>query len=281
MWILFALLSGLFYTISGLVSRYILKGDQDAWAFSFYFSAIGAAVILPFALTNFKIPESWLPWGVMVLVGGGVVLHNWLSFRASNFLEASVVGTLTKARLVWVLLLSALFLGERLTSLNILGTAVTIASSWILLGQFKNMNRGKGVVFILAATVIYSLLTITTKYLLNFYSPSTMTFFIFLVPAVLNFIVMPNAWERIYTLFTTQSKQVALACVTGGLANIAMFQAFSLGSPTAVIVIIEAFLVVTLIGEQVILKETQFWQKKVIAVTLAVVGAILLTLTSN
>ncbi|MCX6816821.1 MAG: hypothetical protein NTZ93_03080 [Candidatus Beckwithbacteria bacterium] len=47
MWLIWALISGLFYTGDNLITRYILKGNKDAWAFSFYFSFIGALVSLP------------------------------------------------------------------------------------------------------------------------------------------------------------------------------------------------------------------------------------------
>ena len=86
MWLLFALLAGGLYTAQGLIGRHVLRGKKDAWAFSFYFSLIGAIVSFPFMLSAPKVPVTWQPWALALVVGLLIVGQNLLMFKSSNFI---------------------------------------------------------------------------------------------------------------------------------------------------------------------------------------------------
>ncbi|HYD35448.1 MAG TPA: DMT family transporter [Vitreimonas sp.] len=278
MWLFFALLAGSFYTLSGLATRYVLKGSKDAWAFSFWFSAVGAIVSLPFALYQPVWQPSTFSWVLTLVMGALIMLHNWLSFRASNYLTASVSGTITKLRLVWVFLLGVVLTREPFSFFTLVGVLLTIMSSAVIFGTFRKLSVGKGLNLAVAATVVYACIVTINKSLFTSFSPDIVTFFIFFVPAVLNLLLMPNSVSRVSELLTSDRRGVMLACGTGALANLAMVRAFALGQVTAVVVIIEAFLLVTLVGEHFWLKERSQVLEKVSGVILAVLGAMLITL---
>lgn len=106
MWLFCALLAGVFYTIQGLLTRNLLRGQKDSWAFSFYFSLIGALVSLPFMLYDPVLPSSWQPWLLAPIVGLFIVGQNLINFKAYNYVEASLLGAISKFRLVWVFVFS-------------------------------------------------------------------------------------------------------------------------------------------------------------------------------
>jgi drug/metabolite transporter (DMT)-like permease len=279
MWFFFALLSGTLYTISGLITRHILKQQKDPWAFSFFFSAIGALVVSPFFLLNFKVPQTIHLWIFMLGIGLMIVLHNWLSFRSSNFLEASLGGTITKFRLAWTFLLGIFILGEHFSWMKLVGTFLTILASMVIITRFKKPESLKGVAYAFTATFLYATIAISFKYLFQGFSSASLTFFIFFIPMCLNFILMPNALHRAKELLKTNGRSVLLACMFGGLANLAMNQAFSLGEITKVVVIIEAFLVATLIGEHLWLKERDHLFTKILAIILSLLGVFLIKMS--
>lgn len=276
MWLLFALLSGVFYTAQGLITRHILRGNKDAWAFSFYFSAIGALVSLPFMLTNVRVATHSTQWTLMIIVGCLIVLQNILNFKSTNTLEASIQGSITKFRLVWVFLFGILLLHEQFSWLKLIGTVITVFAGVIILNKFRRPSSLTGVAYAFTATIVYAIVIALYKYLFSSFNSASLTFFIFFIPALLNLIIMPRALERIKTMFHEQRVPVILACGLGGFANLAMNQSLAIGEASRALVIIEAFLVVTLIGEHLFLKEESHLLTKIVAVGLATLGAILI-----
>lgn len=277
MWLFFALLSGALFAVHGLMARYLLKGDKDAWAFSFFFSLVGGVVSLPFMLADPQLPQTVGPWLLAALVGLVIVAHNLLFFKGSNTVEASLSGAITKVRLVWIFLFSILFLGASFSWQVLLGTVLTIAASLVIMHRFKRPESLRGILFVLAASVLNAAVIILLKELTTSFNAVSLTFFAAFLPAILlNFILMPRAVQRIRRAYTIDGRKIVIACAVGALANLAMNQALVLGDASGVVVITEAFLVVVLVGEHIVLKEKdQLWAKAA-AVLLATAGAVLI-----
>lgn len=279
MWFFVSLLAGLLFTIQGLLTRKLLKGEGDAWAFSFYFSLVGALIAAPFMLSDLKLATNAPFWLLMVVTGGLVSLFNYLSLKSNNYLEASILGAMSKLRLLWVLLLGILFLGESLTTMKVLGTMLTLMAGLLIYSKAKSMGSKLGVALAFIAAVLYAVIIALIKVLYSEFNAVSLTFFIFALPTVINFAIMPNATHRIREMAKLQGKVVLVAAITGSLATLAMNQALLIGEASRVLVIIEAFLIVVLVGEHIFLKETDRLLNKLIAVLLATIGAILIQIT--
>jgi len=277
MWSMFAVLSGSFYTLQGLITRHVLKGNKkDVWAFSFYFSAVGSLIAFPFFLTNFKVAHTWSYWILMMIVGLLIVAQNLLNFKSANHLPASVGGAMTKFRLVWILILGVIILKEALTWQKTFGTVLAVLAGIIILNKAKKIGSVQGLILVFASTIFYAVVIILYKYLFQVFNSQSLTFFIFLIPMLINLLIMPNSINRIVTLAKTDGKFVFLACALGGFANLAMNYALSIGEASRVLVIIESFLIITLVGEHLVLKEKKHLAIKLIAVILAIMGAVLI-----
>jgi len=280
MWLFFALLSGLFYTGSNLITRHILKKEKnDVWACSFFFSAVGALVNLPFMLLQPTIGTDMLSWLIMLFVGILIVIQNLLNFVSSKYLSPSISGSITKFRLVWVMILGIIILHESSHMFKIIGTLLTVISGIIIMKKLSKPKDIKGVMYAFGATIFYAIVIILYKFLFTSFNSQTLTFFIFFIPMILNVFIMPNSIRRIKTLAKSNFKMVFFGCALGGLANLAMNQGLSLGEASKVLVIIESFLVITLIGEHIFLKERSNFITKIIAVILATIGAVLIRMS--
>lgn len=281
MWLVFALVAGALYTGQGLISRHVLRGQKDAWAFSFYFSLVGALVSLPFMLSAPKIPTTWQPWALVLLVGLLIVGQNLLNFKASNYIEASLGGAISKFRLVWVFVLGLIFLRTGFSWLQFIGTLLAVGAGVVIIHRFKRPKSFTGVALAFSATIFYAVVIILYKFLFSSFNSVSLTFFVtFLPPVILNLIIMPHALQRITKIVKEDGKLVFLSCGLGALANLALNQGLSLNAASSVLVIIESFLVVTLVGEHIFLKEKEQVWVKVVAVILATAGAILIRLSS-
>jgi drug/metabolite transporter (DMT)-like permease len=275
----FAILSGLFYTGQGLLTRYLLKGNKDAWAFSFYFSFVGALVSLPFMLANLKVANSVSAWSLIILIGFLIVAQNLLSFKSSNFIEASITGTISKFRLVWVFILEVIIFKEIFSLNKLLGVLLSVLAGVIIIQGIKKPKSIKGVLLALSATIFYAIVIMFYKILFTSFNSQSLTFFIFAIPALLNFLIMPQAPQRIYNLIKENGKVVLLACSLGAFANLAMNHSLSIGDATKTLVIIESFLIVALVGEHFFLKEKSHVVIKLLAVIFAITGAVLIRLS--
>lgn len=277
MWFLFAALAGALYTGEMLLQRFLLRSKKDAWAFSFFYSLVGTVIALPFMLASPTLPAQPGPWLLAIVIGALIVGHNLLLFKATNHLEASLVGALTKLRLAWIFVLGMLVLGVAFSWSQLLGTVLTMAAGVVIIHRFRRPNSLTGVALALSSTIFAALVIILTKYLLGSFNVASLTFFAtFLPAAILNFVLMPNAVTRIKTLFRDDWRIVLLACSLGALANLALNQALSLHDASSVMVISEVFLILVLVGEHVFLKEKEQVWVKVVSVLLAVSGAVLI-----
>ncbi len=280
MWLFFAFLSGVMFTGESLISRHVLRGGKDAWAFSFYFSLIGAIVSFPFMLANPKIPHTLTPWLLAALVGILIVCNNLLMFKTFNYLEASLSGALLKFKLVWIFMLSVIFLGTPFSWDKLLGTLLATSAGVVIIHNIRRPKSLTGVAYVVSATLFNAAVIILFKYLLTYFSPASLTFYpTFLLPALINLALMPNARARIKRIYKEDGKMLTFACALGAFANLALNKSLSLGEATSVLVIIEAFLVVTLVGEHIFLKEKEQVWVKIAAVALATAGAILIRLS--
>ncbi len=281
MWLLFAGLAGLLFTVEGLYARYILRDESDPWAYSFFFSLIGALISFPIMLADPEIPTSPWPWLLTVAAGALVVGANLLIFKSSALVEASVSGSIGKLKLVWIFLLGIAFLAVPFSWQKLLGVLLVVASGLVIVKRFRRPSNYAGIVFAFSSTIVVAVFIIISKYLFDYFNTGSLTFFVSYLPAViLNVVFMPNAWTRIVNKFKSRGKSVVAACTVGALANLALNQALSLGEATAVFVIIESFLVLTWAGEHTVLKEKESALVKLFAVLLAVAGAILMQLSS-
>jgi drug/metabolite transporter (DMT)-like permease len=277
MWFVFAALAGVLYTVEMLLQRFLLRNQKDAWAFSFFYSFVGTVITFPLMLSNPHVPHELGPWLLALLIGVLIVCHNLLIFKASNFLEASLVGALGKVRLVLIFILGILFLGTAFSWLQLLGTVLVIFAGLVIIHKFKRPKSLNGIILVLLSTIFAALIIILTKHLLDSFNTLSLTFFATFLPAtVLNFTLMPKARVRIKALFKDDWRIVLLTCSIGTFANLALNQALSLQDASSVVIISEVFLVLVLAGEHILLKEKEHLWVKLLSIVLAVSGAILI-----
>ena len=273
---MFSIISGTFFAFSSLLARKVLKGKKDAWAYSFWFSLIGTIISFFAILFDYRGSSNLPLWALLFFIGILIVVHNLLNFTASHYLEASIKGSITKFRLIWTFLIGVIFLHDELTLLKLAGTIFTVLAGLLVVFKYKKLKLSRGILFAFVATIIFSTVIALYKVVLQEFNPATLTFFVFLIPTVINFIIMPNSTTRIRKFFLEEWRLLIPAATLAAFANLSMNFALAQGEISRVSVIIEAFLVVTLIGEHFILKEKKNWLIKLIAVILAVIGAVLI-----
>lgn len=277
MWLLFALLSGFFYTGLNLFQRHILKGnDSDPFAHSFFFSLVSMIVVAPFMLYNPQFATDLFSWLLVLVMGVFVAVQNFLSFSGTKFASLSIVGTIAKLRIIWVFLLGLLLAYEIWSPYKGLGILLTVIGGIIMVLRFNQKAEFKGILFAFFATFFYAAVIIIYTPLLQSFNVVTLTFLLFAVPTVINLFAMKNVVSRIQTSYKRESWKLIVVGFLSGLANLTIIAAINLGEASRVLVITEAFFILVLLGEHFILKEKTGVVRKSVAASFATIGAILM-----
>lgn len=273
--LLLALLSGTFYTTSALIQRHLLKNKtQDSWAYSFWFSLVGVVASLPFLMSDIRIKFEPKLFVLLIFAGLLVTIHNYLNISSYKFISPSLQGALNKTRLLWVFLLAIVFWKSDFGYTELVGVLLTLGSGFLISRSFREKLERRGILLALSAAIVYASVITMYPIFKRSLSSAGISFFVFLIPAIINLLIMPNSLKRIYKILKEQKWTLIAANLFGALGFITFNEAIYLGSATKVIVLTESFLIITLALEHLVLKDKKHLAIKLIAALLALGGAI-------
>ncbi|MGV8162258.1 MAG: EamA family transporter [Candidatus Nanoarchaeia archaeon] len=275
MWFIFALIAGIFFAVTSLLTRAYAKKRKDAWIMSFYFSFLCALILLPFFIYEFKFVNTWVFWGGLLLMGGILVVNNLVWFKASQTIDASTQSTISKLRLLWIALAGFFIFNDVLNIKIIIGMGLILLASVLVL-DFKQWKISRsGVILIIISTFTITIYAILLKKLIGSAGALTLTFLVCFIPAMMNAMVIPNFFTRAKKAFSSIKLILAMS-VAGVVANLALIKALSYNSLSGVYFIMDASLIVVLVGEHFFMNEKSRLGWKIVAVILAIAGAILI-----
>lgn len=278
MWFEIALVGSLFSAISSLLNRQILKDKPDSFVYSLFFSAVCSIFSLPLFIYFFALPSNLYQWGGILVLSGIAVLFNYLIFTGYKYVSASWARTLSQTKYVWIILFGMLFLSEFISLKAFLGMVLIVTGSLLTIWRGKNKNNvsGKGIVLILASALIMASYSVITKVVLEDISPYVLTFYLFFFPAIINFALIRNVKKRSVGLWKIlPKKRFALIGIFAVAMNLCLLIALSSGNVAQVTIVFEFAAIFLIIGEYFFLKEREHLWKKLLALVLAAIGAIL------
>ena len=172
--------------------------------------SLGAAVVF-WLIAAFMKPEKVERRDLMVIMLGGLmgfVVSQTLTAEALNYTSPvyfSLIATLTP---VAVMLMAALFIGERITGLKFLGVLLGIAGAVLMVVMGQTSGSGSndllGITLAILSVLTWAVYMIITRKVAQKYSPVTQMKYVFLVSAI---VTVPLAWpelseQRLYSSAT-------------------------------------------------------------------------------
>ena len=172
--------------------------------------SLGAAVIF-WLIAAFMKPEKVERRDLMVIMLGGLmgfVVSQTLTAEALNYTSPvyfSLIATLTP---VAVMLMAALFIGERITGLKFLGVLLGIAGAVLMVVMGQTSGSGSndllGITLAILSVLTWAIYMIITRKVAQKYSPVTQMKYVFLISAI---VTVPLAWpelseQRLYSAAT-------------------------------------------------------------------------------
>ena len=172
--------------------------------------SLGAAVVF-WLIAAFMKPEKVERRDLMVIMLGGLmgfVVSQTLTAEALNYTSPvyfSLIATLTP---VAVMLMAALFIGERITGLKFLGVLLGIAGAVLMVVMGQTSGSGSndllGITLAILSVLTWAVYMIITRKVAQKYSPVTQMKYVFLISAI---VTVPLAWpelseQRLYSAAT-------------------------------------------------------------------------------
>ncbi len=287
-WIFLITASVLSGSVAALLQRVLVRGKTaDTHAYSTLTQLLSAGVSLIAAIilgrTSFPNLRSIIDNQVYLFVLLSAILYTLnaiFCFRALKFIEVSKFSVLYTTRAVVTIIVASIFLGESLTSVQLLGSGLIIAS--ILLLNTKStkdlLKFGKGEVYALIAALAFGVATVSDKYIIEWFDFVPYLMLDFLLPALLLIMIKPRVVAEFKGLF---SKKIFVPILIFSslytLAAITFFGAMSSSDNTSLVSSVgQVSTISTVVLGIIFLKERKELAKKVIAGVVSVFGLILL-----
>ena len=170
--------------ISG-ISIFVNKFAVDAISPPLVFTAVKNSgvglIILSFILLTGKwqlvktLKKRQYIWLITIgIIGGSIPFY--LFFTGLSTIPAINAAMIHKSLVLWVAVLASIFLKEKITKLHILAILVLFSSNY-LVGGFKGFTFSTGELYILLATLFWSVETIVAKKILSEVDPDILTGF--------------------------------------------------------------------------------------------------------
>lgn len=124
---------------------------------------------------GWRLPTSrrgWLTLGALAVIGGSVPFA--LFFEGLARASSTDAAFLHKTLVIWVALLAAVFLRERLNAWHVSAIAALVIGQVLLAGGIESLVAGSGEAMILGATLLWSVEVVVAKKLLPEVSPLTL-----------------------------------------------------------------------------------------------------------
>ncbi len=279
LWLVYSLLTALFFAIFALLSRVISVDSKNPRAYSVMFGVSSALFsLLLFTLEPFSFkPVSWL---VLILTLVATIcygLSDRLLFTVSKSIEASFLTIIDKLTPAVTFVASCIFLGESFTLQKV------VAVMLILLGNLLIVYKGTTIKFdkafflaVFAAVSIGIGLTIDKRASIAYALP-VYAFINFFVPALYNIFLPPLPFSTIAREVKGALWKIALLAAIGVLGYYFTLKSLSLAEASKVVPIISSSIILVVLAGAIFLKERSHLGRKTIASICVCIGVVLLS----
>lgn len=218
---LFIITSGIFWATMGLFVRSIGAYGFDSFqiaAFRLSIAAIGFALLLAIRKKDgFKIRPKDLPL-FLGLGLGSIAVMTCCYFTAIRMLTMSAAAILLYTSPIWVMLMSVLFLHERITGRKVLALLFAFGGCVLVSGLGGAVNAA-GIAVGVASGIAYGLYSILGNIALRRYSSYTVTAYTFIF-AALGVLIFANPAEMLQKIAAVEHPgQLGLLVISIGIVT--------------------------------------------------------------
>lgn len=279
-WLIFSLISAFSDGIKSIIHRHVMK-TESPYSYALIENILTALVFLPILYNEFILPTGLMPWLLLAISSILWAIISVIGFSAYKFTPVSLKTPLSQSRLIFVLILSAIFLGESIFMEKVLGTLIIFAGIIMLTfhkRRFFGRLSDKGVQLTLLSALLFSFVAIVDKKSMEFFTPGMFGFLVYLIPGIILLFFVKKRSIETKSLIKTKWPYVLGVIVLGMLFYYFKLKAYTLADASLVFPIVRLGTFISVIGGLAIFKEERKEvMKKIFAAIIIVAGAILIS----
>ncbi len=273
-WIIFSILSGLFFALARVIARLVLKKKGDPLAFTAIHDFIAGLVLIPLLFFGFHLPEKGITW----LFFGGVIifafLSDWLAFLVLKKLNVSTYQIVNQVRHIFVLFGGLLLFAESITSYKIFAILLIIIGVVITLYEKSKFYWSKEILLTILGTFCAVIAFIFAKFAVADFSETALASFEFIGIGLMSFGLLGFNSKKIVQEIKINKWGLIIAGSLFGFFELFLFMALKLGDISKVIPVTQSSLVFGVLLGIIFLKEYERIPQKILGM-LFIIGGII------
>ncbi len=280
MWIIYALLASFFAGITAVFAKMSVSDIDSSFS-----SSLRTIVILVFFLILVMFKDLFNQINVidtktfifLVLSGISTTLLWIFYFKALKLGNVNNVASIDKTSIVITLLLSSIFLSEKITLVKIISSILIIGGTFIMNKKDSKEKDNKWLIYAILTAIFTSTTTIFGKIGLEkintILSTLIRTFIVFIL--IWLYVLFTKKYKDYKKLKLNDIKYIILSGLTTGLSWLCYYAALQKGQASLVFPIEKLNIVFTVIFSCILLKE-KINKKEIVGLSSIVIGTIIL-----
>ena len=277
MWILYAFLAAIF---SGLTTIFAKKGVKNID--SLLSTSIRTAIILIISFLIVIIFNSFekinIKTFIFLILSGISTTLLWVNyFKALDYGNVNEVTPVDKTSIVITLVLSSIFLNEKITILKIISCILIIVGTFLMVNKSEHSNNKEWLLYAILTAIFTSVSAIISKIGLRDINPSLGNFYRTIIVFILIwfYVIIKKKQKNIITIKRQTWIYLIISGFTTSLSWLFYFYALKNGEASMVFPIEKLSVVVSIGLSYVILKE-KMTKKSIIGLILIIIGTLIL-----
>lgn len=279
-WFVYSLLAMACYSVLGILFKLVSNEKTNPYFVSFMYMVLSSAFTFPLIFIregfNFNVPL--IVW--LALLASAVVytLASVFNFKAYAATDAATATILTRSFLLWVLIGGVIIFKENLTTKQIIGCLLIIASVIVLGLSSARIKFKTGELFGIFSGLFFGAGALFDKGLLKYFN---LTWYQFLSLFLTGILVFVTFRKRMNFAATVKSKQTLSVIAAMGalltLGNIFLFSAYqNQGYVSLTNMITQLRIPVIFLYGFLFLRERERLPNKIVSTVFLITGAVLL-----
>ena len=277
MWILYSFLAAIF---SGLTTIFAKKGVKNID--SLLSTSIRTAIILIISFLIIIIFNSFekinIKTFIFLILSGISTTLLWINyFKALDYGNVNEVTPVDKTSIVITLVLSSIFLNEKITILKIISCFLIIVGTFLMVNKSEHSNNKKWLLYAILTAIFTSVSAIISKIGLRDINPSLGNFYRTIIVFILIwfYVIIKKKQKNIINIKRQTWIYLIISGFTTSLSWLFYFYALKNGEASMVFPIEKLSVVVSIGLSYVILKE-KMTKKSIIGLILIIIGTLIL-----
>jgi len=274
-----AALAALTKAAEQLLHRFVVKA-QDPLSYAFAWNGLMALLYLPLAASDASWPREPISWALVLGASCLWAAAAYTGFNAYSLLEVSYASPLTKLRVLLVLILSVVFLGEHLPPTKLAGTALLLLGALLIANPMRTRRQkseSRGVLHALATAALASGALVIDKRATQYFTPGAYSFLVFFLPSVMLVPLVRKRRDMVWRVIASSAKPLLAAATLSATSYYLTLAAFRVEEASVVVPIAETHVLFTVILGMVLLGEREDVGRKLGASLAIVAGAVLIS----